>query len=258
MPERRKAGPTTRKSSVAATKPARRTTADSKPIGVDEVVHWLKKKGRRKNLEAMARYGIPATNAVGVAVGELKDYARKLGRDHALAQALWRTGLYEARMLAAFVGEAEKLNLKEMKAWVGDFDSWAICDHCCFHLFDRSPLAWKPIETFARSRQEFVKRAAFALIWALSVHDKEADDLRFIDCLPIIERAATDERDLVKKAVDMALRAVGKRNRILNAAARRLAARLVESANENAAWIGRKSLRELESPAVRARLADRA
>jgi len=226
----------------------RKSSATKEPVDCDSVVAWLKRTGTKKVRDGMARYGIPSTHAFGVTVGALKAYSKTIGRDHALAQALWKTGHYEARMLASFIGDPATLTAKQMDAWASDFDNWATCDTICFHLFDRTPLAWPRVHAWATARAEFKKRAAFALIWGLSVHDKTAEETRFLECFPLIERASEDERDYVRKAVDMALRALGKkRNPKLNAAALDLAQRLSESDVRSQALIGRSALRELKT-----------
>jgi 3-methyladenine DNA glycosylase AlkD len=222
-----------------------RPAAASKGNGVAQVLAWLEKKGTREVRDGMARFAIPSARAFGVSVGALRAYAKELGQDHALALGLWSSGWYEARLLAAFVGDPAALGAQQMNAWAKDFDNWAVCDTVCFALFDRTPLAWGRLEPWAGARAEFHKRGAFALLWSLSVHDKQAADERFIEHLPLIEAAATDERDYVKKGVDMALRAVGKRSAPLHAAALELAARLCESESASAAWIGRSTQREL-------------
>jgi 3-methyladenine DNA glycosylase AlkD len=222
-----------------------RPAATSKGNGVAQALVWLEKKGTREVRDGMARFAIPSTRAFGVSVGALRAYAKTLGQDHSLALGLWRSGWYEARLLAAFVGDPAALGVQQMNAWAKDFDNWAVCDTVCFALFDRTPLAWGRLEPWAGARAEFHKRGAFALLWSLSVHDKEASDERFIEHLPLIEAAATDERDYVKKGVDMALRAIGKRSAPLHAAALELAARLCESESASAAWIGRSTQREL-------------
>jgi 3-methyladenine DNA glycosylase AlkD len=173
---------------------------------VTEVLAWLERHGSAKNIQAMVRYGIPPVRAFGVSVGDLKRYARTLGVDHALAEGLWASGWYEARLLAAFVGDPRQVTARRMDAWARDFDSWAVVDTVCFSLFDRAPNAWRMVPRWAASPREFVRRAAFALIWSLTVHDKQAADEAFLGCLPLIERAATDDRHFVAKAVSMALR----------------------------------------------------
>jgi 3-methyladenine DNA glycosylase AlkD len=194
----------------------------------------------------MARFGIPSTKAFGVTVGALRAYAKKLGRDHALAGALWKSGWYEARMLAAFVDDPEQVTPQQMERWAADFDSWAICDTVCFALFDRTPHAWEKVHSWACARPEFKRRAAFALLWALRVHDKRAPEQRFLECLPLIEMGALDERDYVKKGVDMALRAIGKRSSpAVRKAVLELAKRMSTSTEGARAWVGRSTLREL-------------
>jgi len=205
----------------------------------------------------MARYAIPSDKAFGISVGALRQYAKRIGPDHELAAALWKSGSYEARMLASFVDDPAEVTPQQMDRWCDDFDNWAICDTACFALFDRTPHAWPKVEKWAKSRDEFVKRAAFALLASLTVHDKRSGDAPFAKGLALIERAATDERNFVKKAVNWALRSVGKRNAALNVAAVEVAKRLGASANPTARWIGKDALRELASPAVQKRLAKR-
>ena len=172
-----------------------------------------------------------------------------------MAAALWDSGVYEARMLASFVGDPQRLTPAEMDRWCKQFDNWAICDTLCFNLFDRTPHAWAKVSQWSRRRGEFEKRTAFALLWSLSLHDRLSDDEPFLRGLALIERDATDARNFVKKAVNMALRAVGKRNRSLHAAAVVVARRLADSSDATARWIGKDALRELTSPAVSKRLA---
>ena len=216
-----------------------------KAITLEEALRWLERHGKRSTVEAMARYNIPSDGAYGVTVGELRALAKSVGQDHALAQALWSSGRYEARMLATFVDDPAEVTVAQMNAWAADFDSWAICDTACFALFDRTPHAWSRVRAWAGARPLFTKRGAFALLWGLTVHDKDAPDRAFVEFLPLIEAAAADERDLVKKGVDMALRALGKRNAALRKAAVTLAGRLASSADPTQTWIGRSTLREL-------------
>ncbi|MDZ4780018.1 MAG: DNA alkylation repair protein [Planctomycetia bacterium] len=215
----------------------------------------LKRRATKRTLDGMARFAIPADRAFGVTVADIRLLAKRLGRDHALAGALWKSGWYEARMLAAFVAEPAKLTAAEMDRWCRDFDNWAICDTVCFHLFDRTPLAWKKLAPWSKRKPEFEKRAAFALLWGLSVHDKEGPDASFIAGLRLVEAAANDDRNFVKKAVNMALRAVGKRNAALHGAAIATGQSLTESANPTARWTGKGALRELKSASVARRLA---
>jgi 3-methyladenine DNA glycosylase AlkD len=221
------------------------------PQDVDSVVALLKRSGTKAVRDGMARYGIPSDKAFGVSVGDLQKIAKRLGKNHALAGALWETGWYEARMLAAFVDEPTCVTPAQMDRWCGDFDNWAVCDTACFHLFDRTPHAWGKVAQWSDRPEEFVKRAAFALLWGLTVHDKSAGDELFAGALLLVERAATDERHFVKKAVNMALRATGKRNAALNAAALATATRLADSENAAARWVGKDAMRELTRVAAK-------
>lgn len=224
-------------------------------MNLEEVLARLESYGTQENLEGMARYGITATKAFGVSVRATKSVAKVIGKDHALAQELWASGWYEARLLAAFIGEPEEVTPEQMDSWAGDFENWAEVDTVCFHLFDRTPHAWQKAEEWATAEAEFVKRAAFALVWALTVHDKKAPDEPFLESLSRIEEAAKDERNFVKKAVDMALRAIGKRNEALNAAAISTAQRLSEAEDKTRNWVGRHALKELTSSKVQERFA---
>ncbi len=224
---------------------------------VEHALNWLRSHSGKATLDGMARYAIPSAKALGVAMRDIKALGKKLGTDHELALGLWETGVYEARMLASFVGDPALLTPAQMDRWCGQFDNWAHCDAMSFNLFDRSPHAWAKVKKWSGSSREFVKRTAFALLWSLSVHDKRSGDKPFIEGLALIERAATDERNFVRKAVNMALRAVGKRNRALNAAALETAARLGESTNTTARWVGKDALRELTSASVVRRISPR-
>ena len=217
----------------------------SRSTSVAEAMRWLEQHATKKTRDGMARFGIPSTNALGVTVGDMRKYAKTIGKDHALAERLWKTGVYEARFMAAFVDDPAAVTPAQMEGWAGDFDSWAVCDTVCFALFDRTPHAWKKVHAWAGARPEFKRRGAFALLWALSVHDKKAPDAPFLACLPLIEAGALDERDYVKKGVDMALRTLGKRNPTLRRAAIELATRLRDASEGAQAWVGRSTLREL-------------
>ena len=222
---------------------------------VREALAWLERRGSQRTREEMlSRYGITAPKAYGVPVGAIQQLGKQLGRDHDLAGALWETGWYEARMLAAFVDQPARVTPAQMDRWVRDFDNWGICDTVCFHLFDRTAHAWKKVGPWSRRREEFVKRAAFALLAGLVLHDKRAGDESFLATLPLIERAATDDRNFVKKGVSWALRVMGRRNRALNAACLATARRLADSDQPAARWIGRQAVKELESPLVRRKL----
>jgi 3-methyladenine DNA glycosylase AlkD len=221
---------------------------------VQIALEWLKSHATRATFDGMARYAIPSDEAYGVAMKDIKALGKKLGRNHELAIALWDTGVYEARVLTSFVGDPAAITSSQMDRWCREFDNWAVCDAMSFNLFDRTPHAWNKVTAWSRKRNEFEKRAAFALLWSLTVHDKHASDEQFVQGLALVERAADDPRNFVKKAVNMALRAVGKRNRALNAKALDVARRLARSANDTTRWIGMDALRELSSKSVMRRL----
>jgi 3-methyladenine DNA glycosylase AlkD len=224
---------------------------------VRSALAWLKSHASKANLEGMARYAIPSDRALGVAMRDIKALGAELGRNQELASALWDTGIYEARMLASFTGDPTRLTSAQMDRWCKEFDNWAICDAMCFNLFDRTPHAWAKVKQWSGKKAEFEKRTAFALLWSLTVHDKRAGDELFIEGIALIEREASDARNFVKKAVNMALRAVGKRNPALHAEAVEAARRLAGSEDATERWVGKDALRELTSPAMAGRLARR-
>jgi len=202
----------------------------------------------------MARYGIHAKKAFGIPMARMQGLAKRLGRSHELAAALWETGWYEARIVAAFVDEPERVTPAQMDRWCRDFDNWGVCDTVCFHLFDRTPHAYRKVAQWAKRKGEFEKRAAFALLACLALHDKEAGDEVFARSLPLVDRAAVDDRNFVKKGVSWALRLIGRRSVKLNKASVTVARGLATSPEPAARWIGRDALRELTSPAVVRRL----
>jgi 3-methyladenine DNA glycosylase AlkD len=210
------------------------------------VLTWLKSHASRATKDGMARYGIPSDRALGVAMKDCKALGKRLGRNHPLALALWATGQYEARMVTAFVADPAALTAAQMDRWCKELDNWAHCDTLCFHLFDRTPHAWAKVAAWSRRKGEFEKRTAFALLWSLALHDRQAGDARFLEALPLIEGAAGDDRNFVKKAVNMALRAVGRRGPAVKAAAIATATRLAGSSTPSARWIGTDALRELK------------
>lgn len=226
----------------------------SQSTDVDTIVLTLKRLGSKAGRDGMARFAIPSDNAFGVSVGDIRRVAKQLGRNHDLALELWETGLYEPRMLACFVDDPAQVTPIQMDRWCRDFDSWAICDTACFHLFDRTPHAWRKVEQWARRKDEFVKRAAFALLASIALHDKTTGDERFLRCLPLVEREAGDARNFVKKGVSWALRSIGRRNRSLHAPAVAMAERLSKSKEPAARWVGKDALRELKGPVVLRRL----
>ena len=229
-----------------------------KDAEVAEALRWLGEKSTAHDRENLVRFGIAAKNAFGVSMANIQIAAKRIGKNHEVAAALWESGCYEARMMAAYVDEPTKVSSTQMDRWCRDFDNWGIADTVCFVLFDRTTHAWEKVAKWSVAREEFVKRAAFALLWGLTVHDKRSGDELFVEGLELVEKAAEDERHFVKKAVNMALRATGKRNVALNGAAVAVARRLAKSMNVSARWVGKDALRELTSTAVLGRLAGKA
>ena len=219
-----------------------------------EVVAWLKKTGTQKARDGLARYGLPSDHAVGISIGALKKKAKELGKNHDLAIALWKTGIYEARLLAAFVGEPARVTPAEMDRWCKDFDNWGVVDTVCFGFWDRTPHAFGKVRAWATRTPEFEKRAAFALLACLALHDKTTkDDAPYLASLKLIERAASDERNFVKKGVSWALRLIGRRSRGLHAASMALSKKLAASDDATERWLGKEAIRDLGKPALMAK-----
>jgi 3-methyladenine DNA glycosylase AlkD len=214
------------------------------------VLAWLKKRGTGKNRKGMARFGLPSTNTFGVSMATMQPEAKRIGTDHKLAQALWRTGWYEARIMSAFLGDPRQVTPALMNAWCRDFDNWGTTDTVCFKLFDRSPHAWKMVGRWVKEKGEFQKRAGFVLMACLAAHDKAAPDAAFMKFFPMIEKGASDDRNFVKKGVSWALRHVGHRNAALHAAAIKTATRLSKSENATERWVGKDALRDITRPIV--------
>jgi len=222
---------------------------------VRAVLAELEAMSTKRDRENLKRFGITANKAFGVSMVNMQKLAKRLGRNHELAAALWKTEWYEARMLTSFVDDPARVTSAQMDRWCRDFDNWGICDTICFHLFDRTPHAWSKVNRWHDERGEFVRRAAFALLASLALHDKQTGDEPFVEALALVERAATDDRNFVKKGVSWALRLIGRRNRFLNTQAVRVSRRLAASPAAAARWIGKGALRELTSPMVTRRLA---
>ena len=206
----------------------------------------LKAKATKRTLDGMTRYGLPSDNALGVAVGDIQKIAKHIGRDHDLALALWKTGVYEARLLTSFVDDPALVTPKQMDDWCDDFDNWGIVDTVCFKLFDQSSHAYAKAKQWVTRRDEFGKRAGFVLYACLAGHDKTTGDKPFLEALKLIERGATDDRNFVKKGVLWALRRIGGRSAALKKAAKELSARLAKSDSDSARWIGKSALKELK------------
>jgi 3-methyladenine DNA glycosylase AlkD len=220
----------------------------------DEVLERLRSLADPAAKAGMARFGIETGTALGISIPTLRALARDIGRDHGLAEELWASGVHEARILAALVDDPKLVTEEQMERWVVQIDSWDVCDGVCSDLFDRTPFAHAKAAEWSTREEEFVKRAGFVLMAALAVHDKRAPDERFLEMLPLIERESHDERNFVKKAVNWALRGIGKRDRSLNAAAIAAGERIRAQDSRAARWIAADALRELRSEKVQARL----
>lgn len=221
---------------------------------VKDVLDKLQNKAKPDQLEGMARYGITVDRRLGASVPDMRKLAKEIGKDHKLALELWKTGIGEAMIVASMIDEPEKVTEKQMEDWVKDINSWDVCDHVCMNLFEKNQLAWKKIVDWSEREEEFVKRTAFSLIACLAWHDKKASDEKFIKLFPVIIRGARDERHFVKKAVNWALRNIGKRNLNLNEAAINTAKEIQRLNSKAARWVASDALRELESKAVQIRL----
>jgi 3-methyladenine DNA glycosylase AlkD len=205
-------------------------------------------------IEGAARFAVPTHNVLGIPAPVLKKITREIGRDQAIAEALWRSGIHEARSLAAMTADPAQITERQVERWVREFDSWDICDGSCLYLFAYLPYEWRKVFEWSRREREFEKRAGFALAAVLAVHDKGAPDEKFLKFLPVIKREAADNRNFVKKAVNWALRQIGKRNRKLNRAAIRTAREIRRQDSPSARWIASDALRELTGKPVQSRL----
>jgi 3-methyladenine DNA glycosylase AlkD len=222
-----------------------------------EVLETLKALGDPGNVAGMARFGIRPALACGVPKPALRRLAREIGRDHRLSLDLWASGVHEARALASMIDEPARVTAAQMDAWAADFDNWDICDQCCLNLFWKTASAFDRVEAWGSAESEYVKRAGFVLMASLSVHDRKRGDADFREFLGIIEREAGDGRNFVRKAVNWALRQIGKRNEALRLEAIEVARRLRQAESKSARWVGADAIRELSSEAVRRRLSSR-
>ena len=221
----------------------------------EEILKQLESLSNPDAVAGMARFGINPKNTYGVSIPVLRKMAKQIGKNHLLAQQLWASsGIHEARILAGMIDVPEKVTETQLERWVKDFDSWDVCDQCCSNLFDKTKFAHKKAIEWSKRREEFVKRAGFVLMATLAVHDKEADNQKFMRFLPIIKREATDERNFVKKAVNWALRQIGKRNSALNKIAIQTTKKIQKIDSKSARWIASNAIRELTSEAVRKKL----
>ena len=233
-------------------------TKASLDADVERIVAALRRKGTKANRDGLARFAIPSEHAFGVSMKDVQTLAKTIGRDHALALALWETGWHEARALCAYIDDPALATPAQMDRWCRDFDNWAVCDTLCFALFDRTPHAFRMIDRWAKRKPEFERRAAFALLASLALHDRDSPDAPFLARLALVEAASTDERNFVRKGIIWALRLIGVRSVALNGAATALAKRLAGSDDKTARATGKEVLRELAKPAAKKRLTTRA
>lgn len=223
-------------------------------MNVREIIEILKKNGREENRIGMARYGINVEKAFGCSIPLLREIAKQHKKDHDLATELWETGFHEARILASMIDDPKKASKDQMEKWVNDFNSWDLCDQCCSNLFEDIPLAWEKAVAWSERKEEFVKRAGFVLMARFGVSDKKAGDDKFLPFLKLVEKHACDERNMVKKAVNWALRQIGKRNKTLHPFAIKCCERIMKQDSKSAKWIASDALRELKSESIIKRL----
>ena len=219
-----------------------------------EIIKQLKSLSNPEAVEGMARFGINPRNTFGVSIPNLRKIAKAAGKDHELALQLWDSGIHEARLLSGFIDDPALVTLEQMEEWVSDFDSWDVCDQVCSNLFDKTSSAYRKALEWAGREEEFVKRAGFVLMASLAVHDKADGENEFERFLSMIKREASDGRNFVKKAVNWALRQIGKRNAYLNKLAVKTAGEIQKLHSRSARWIAADAIRELESEAVQRRL----
>jgi 3-methyladenine DNA glycosylase AlkD len=220
----------------------------------EAIIQRLKSLSNPVNVKGMARYGINPTNTLGVSIYQLRPLAKEIGRHHNLALKLWDSGIHEARLLACFIDDSQQVTSEQMDTWADQFDSWDICDQACTSLFDQTKYAYEKVHQWSTEEGEFKKRGAFALIAGLAVHDKTATDTDFEEFFPLIIAQSVDNRNYVKKAVNWALRNIGKRNLTLNKRAMETAQKILALDTTSARWIARDALRELSSPQIHKRL----
>ncbi|MBI2166263.1 MAG: DNA alkylation repair protein [Chloroflexi bacterium] len=221
---------------------------------IDEVMDRLRSLSNPEAVAGMARFGINPRNTWGISIPKLREMAKDTGRDHLLAQQLWASGVHEARILASMVDDSRAVTERQIEEWAKDFDSWDVCDQCCANLFDKTSFAYQKVAKWSTREEEFVKRAGFVLMACLAVHDKKAEDDRFEEFFPLIRSGAADGRNNVMKAVNWALRQIGKRNLYLNSKAVEAARDIQSMGSRSGRWVASDALRELTSDKVRRRL----
>jgi 3-methyladenine DNA glycosylase AlkD len=220
----------------------------------EEIINEIKINGRHESLVSMANYGIITDKAFGVSIPFLRKLAKQIGKNHMLSQNLWSSGFHEVRILASMVDEPNKVSKAQMNAWANDFNSWDLCDQCCNNLFVYSDFAYTQAVKWHINKMEYVKRAGFVLMASMAVHKKDLLNVNFVELLQLIKDQAADERNFVKKAVNWALRQIGKRNSELNRIAINIAQELLQFDSKAAKWIGRNALNELTSVKIQSRL----
>jgi len=223
----------------------------------ENILKRLKALSNSKTVEGMARFGINPENTYGVSIPNLRRIAKEVGKDRSLAQQLWNSGIHEARILASMIDDPNQVTRKQMDVWIKDFNSWDVCDQCCMNLFSKTSMAWEKAIGWTKREKEFEKRAGFVLMACLAWYDKESSDKKFLVFLPAIKREANDNRNYVKKAVNWALRNIGKRNLNLNKKAIETAKEVQKMDSRSAKWIASDAIRELTSEAVQERLQKR-
>ncbi len=223
-------------------------------LEASKVLKRLQSLGQRSIVAGMERFGVTSKKAFGISAPMLRAFAKEIGTNQELSLALWDSGYLEARALASLIGDPAKVTEAQMERWAKDFDSWAVCDACCGILFDKTVFAFRKALEWSKRDEEFVRRAGFVLMAALAVHDKIAKNEVFVRMLPSIVRGASDDRNFVKKAVNWALRQIGKRNKKLNALAMKTATQIHKTGSPPARWIAADALRELRSKNVQRRL----
>lgn len=239
---------------IALITPGRFYDSIKPDMNAEDVIAQLKKHSNPKDREGMTRFGINPKFALGVRIPFLRNLAKKIGKNHKLAQDLWRTGIHEARILATMIDEPGKVSEKQMEQWVKGFDSWDLCDQCCMNLFSKLPMAWEKIIEWPKREEEFVRRAGFALMACLAWYDKKTKDDDFIRFFPIIKNYSIDERNFVRKSVNWALRQIGKKNLNLNKKAIKVAEEIKKINSKSAQWIANDAIRELTDNKIKKRL----
>ncbi len=224
---------------------------------LQEIISKFNSLANSKNTEGMARFGINVDKAFGISMPVVRKMAKDIGRDHGLAIQLWDSGYHEARILAGLVAEKEKVTPDLMEKWAADFDSWDVCDQVCMNLFDRTLFSYEKAIEWSGREEEFVKRAGFALMASLAMHDKKEDDARIAEFLPFIISGAVDERNFVKKAVNWALRQIGKRSMYLNALALKTAGEIEKIDSRSARWNAKDAIKELTSEKILDRIREK-